>query len=182
MEDGLLEQGVDGSPETASRIQWDVMASPLGALYMALSDGGLCRVDFGVGEAAFLRKLDPLARTEQNKEALAPIARQLGEYFAGARSCFDLALDLSRLTPFQRRVLEATQRIPAGAVWTYGRLARAIGRPKASRAVGQALRRNPVPIVIPCHRVVASDGSLGGYSGGGGLASKRWLLRFEGAL
>jgi methylated-DNA-[protein]-cysteine S-methyltransferase len=78
--------------------------------------------------------------------------------------------------------LQAVRTIPAGTVWTYGQMARAIGNPRASQAVGQALGRNPVPVVIPCHRVIASDGSLGGYSGGGGLASKRLLLNLEGAL
>jgi methylated-DNA-[protein]-cysteine S-methyltransferase len=79
-------------------------------------------------------------------------------------------------------VLQTARRIPMGSVWTYGQVARTIGQPKASRAVGQALGRNPIPIVIPCHRVVAADGGLGGYSGGGGLESKRLLLRLEGAL
>jgi methylated-DNA-[protein]-cysteine S-methyltransferase len=79
-------------------------------------------------------------------------------------------------------VLQAVRTIPAGTVWTYGQMARAIGKPQASRAVGQALGRNPVPVVVPCHRVIAGDGSLGGYSGGGGLASKRLLLDLEGAL
>ena len=79
-------------------------------------------------------------------------------------------------------MLQTARNIPQGTLWTYGQVAQAIGKPKASRAVGQALGRNPVPIVIPCHRVIASDGSLGGYSGGGGLESKRFLLGLEGAL
>jgi methylated-DNA-[protein]-cysteine S-methyltransferase len=166
--------------ETAPLLQWDVIDSPLGALFIAASERGLCHVDFGVGQADFLSGLDPLARTEQNAPALAPYAEQLQAYFAGERTGFDVELDLSRLTPFQLSVLQAARCIPAGSVWTYGQVARSIGKPKASRAVGQALGRNPVPIVIPCHRVVASDGSLGGYSGGGGLDSKRWLLRLEG--
>jgi methylated-DNA-[protein]-cysteine S-methyltransferase len=168
--------------ETAPLITWDVIDSPLGPLFIAASERGLCHVDFGIGEADFLSGLDPLARTEQSGPALAPYAKQLQAYFAGERSGFDVPLDLSRLTPFQLSVLQAARRIPAGSVWTYGQVARSIGKPKASRAVGQALGRNPVPIVIPCHRVVASDGSLGGYSGGGGLDSKRWLLHLEGAL
>jgi len=168
--------------QTAPLIQWDIVESPLGPLYIAASKRGLCSVGFGVSQKDFLSGLDPLARTKLNPPALASIAEQLQAYFAGARTAFDVPLDLSQLTPFQRSVLQAARRIPSGTVWTYGQVARAIGKPRASRAVGQALGRNPVPIVIPCHRVVASDGSLGGYSGGGGLDSKRLLLHLEGAL
>jgi len=168
--------------QTAPLLQWDVIDSPLGPLYIAASERGLCHVDFGISQADFLSGLDPLARTEQSAPALARFAGQLQAYFAGERSGFDVELDLSRLTSFQLSVLQAARRIPTGSVWTYGQVARTIGKPKASRAVGQALGRNPVPIVIPCHRVVASDGSLGGYSGGGGVDSKRWLLHLEGAI
>lgn len=167
---------------SAPLIQWDVIDSPLGTLYVATSARGLCSVDFGISQAEFLRGLDPLARTEQSPRAAAPIGAQLRDYFDTGCTHFDLPLDLSRMTPFQQSVLHATRRIPPGTLWTYGQMARAIGKPQASRAVGQALGRNPVPIVIPCHRVVASDGSLGGYSGGGGIASKRKLLALEGAL
>lgn len=168
--------------QAAPLIQWDVVESPLGRLYVAVSDQGLCSLKFGVSQTDFLNRLDPLARTERDPTALAVVTAQLQEYFTGARSRFDLSLDLERTTPFQRRVLQTARRIPPGAVWTYGQIAQAIGKPQASRAVGQALGRNPIPIVIPCHRVVAGDGSLGGYSGGGGLNSKRLLLRLEGAL
>jgi O-6-methylguanine DNA methyltransferase len=167
---------------TAPLLHWDVIDSPLGPLYLAASARGLCNVHFGLSEADFLAELDPLARTERSREALAPIAAQLRDYFGRARDSFDLPLDLGRVTPFQLSVLRAVQTIPIGTVWTYGQMARAIGKPRASQAVGQALGRNPVPIVIPCHRVIAADGSLGGYSGGGGLASKRLLLDLEGAL
>jgi O-6-methylguanine DNA methyltransferase len=168
--------------ETAPLLQWDVIPSPLGPLYVATSAKGLCSVDFGVSEADFKKRLDPLARTERNPAALAPIAEQLQAYFAGTRLRFDASLDLDQLTPFQASVLQTARRIPRGSVWTYGQVARTLGKPQASRAVGQALGRNPVPIVIPCHRVIASDGGLGGYSGGGGLESKRFLLQLEGAL
>jgi len=168
--------------QTAPLIQWDVIQSPLGALYIAASARGLCSLDFGVSQADFLSRLDPLARSEQDPSALSSIVEQLQAYFAGARLSFQVPLDLERLTPFQLGVLQAARRIPPGRVWTYGEIAQAIGKPKASRAVGQALGRNPVPIVIPCHRVIASDGGLGGYSGGGGLQSKKFLLNLEGAL
>jgi methylated-DNA-[protein]-cysteine S-methyltransferase len=172
----------DWFAQTAPLIQWDTIESPLGPLYIAMSERGLCSVSFGVSQADFLSGLDPLARTEQSPPALTLIAEQLQAYFAGARASFDLPLDLNQMTPFQRSVLQAARRIPSGTVWTYKQVAQVIDKPRASRAVGQALGRNPVPIVIPCHRVVASDGGLGGYSGGGGLDSKRLLLRLEGAL
>ena len=165
---------------TAPLIRWDVVESPLGTLYVAISDQGLCRLDFSPDLDTFLNTLDPLARTERNPTALEPVAGQLREYFAGARFRFDLPLDLRRLTPFQQRVLQTTRQIPAGNVWTYRQVAQIIGKPQASRAVGQALGRNPIPIVIPCHRVVRSSGELGGYRGG--LDRKRHLLRLEGAL
>jgi O-6-methylguanine DNA methyltransferase len=168
--------------QTAPLCQWDVVESPLGPLYIAARDGRLCSVDFGVSGEHFLAGLDPLARTERNPEALAHIAEQLRAYFSDTHFQFSLPLDLDRLTPFQSSVLTTIRRIPVGMVWTYGQVARAIGKPKASRAVGQALGRNPMPIVIPCHRVIAGDGSLGGYSGGGGLASKQLLLQMEGVL
>lgn len=167
--------------QEAPLIQWDVIASPLGPLYIAARDGRLSRVNFGMDEEAFLAGLDPLARSERNPEALASMAEQVRRYFVNPQLQFDLPLDLERLTPFQRNVLTTIRRIPVGTVWTYGQVARAIGKPEASRAVGQALGNNPIPIVIPCHRVIASDGTLGGYSGGGGLASKRLLLQMEGA-
>lgn len=160
-------------------VQWDVIDSPLGPLYLAAREGRLCSVGFGVDEATFLAGLDPLARTERDVPTLAPIAAQMRAYFGDPGRPFDVPVDLARTTAFQRRVLTTIRRIPVGAVWTYSQVATEIGNPKASRAVGQALGRNPVPIVIPCHRVIASDGSLGGYSAGGGLASKRLLLRLE---
>ena len=172
----------DWLARAAPLLEWDVVNSPLGPLFLAASNRGLCNVDFGLSEADFLAELDPLARTEHSPAALASIAGQLRDYFDGTRTNFDVPLDLSHVTPFQLSVLQAARMIPTGTVWTYGQMARAIGKPRASQAVGQALGRNPVPIVIPCHRVIAGDGSLGGYSGGGGLASKRLLLNLEGAL
>ncbi len=103
--------------------------------------------------------------------------RQLREYFAGTRREFDLPLRLEG-TAFQRRVWGALGGIPYGATWSYGELAKRIDRPKASRAVGLANGRNPLSIVVPCHRVIGADGSLTGY--GGGLERKRWLLAHEG--
>jgi O-6-methylguanine DNA methyltransferase len=163
---------------TAPTIRWDVVETPVGPIYLALTDRGLCRLDFNQPQAEFLTRLDPLAHAERDPQALAQFAGQLGEYFAGKRRTFDVPIDLRQVKPFQRRVLETALQIPAGSVWTYQQVAKAIGKPKASRAVGQALARNPVAIFVPCHRVLASDGSLHGYAGG--LERKRMLLQLEG--
>lgn len=104
---------------------------------------------------------------------------QLEQYFAGRRTTFDLSIALAG-TPFQQNVWKALRRVPYGTTTSYGDIARRIGHPMAVRAVGLANGRNPMAIIVPCHRVIGSDGSLTGYSGG--LARKRWLLRHEGAL
>jgi methylated-DNA-[protein]-cysteine S-methyltransferase len=167
----------------APAIHWAALSdSPLGTIYLARSSAGLCSVDFGVTEDIFIQHLDPMARAIHDPDALKPVITQLTEYFSGKRRRFDVPVDLSRMTPFQQNVLRATASIPAGRMWTYGQMAQTIGKPRASRAVGQALGSNPVPIIVPCHRVVGSDGSMTGYSGGGGIASKKWLLHLEGAL
>ena len=153
---------------TAEPLYWDTMASPLGALAIGVdATGGLAAIN-----------LDGSRGDGPSAAARAGIVRtQLDEYFAGTRRTFDLRL-APRGTAFQLRVWNALRAIPYGSVCNYGDLARAIGQPGASRAVGQANGRNPLPIVIPCHRVIASDGSIGGYSGG--LAIKHRLLALEG--
>ena len=168
--------------ETAPLIRWDGIETPIGMLYFAVNARGLCRVALGGTPESFQALLDPLAHLERSGEALAEFRQQLAAYFAGERAHFDLPLDMGHLRPFQRRVLQVALSIPAGTVWTYGQVARAIGQPKASRAVGRALGSNPMPVVIPCHRVIGSDGKLHGYGTGDGLPTKRWLLQFEGAL
>jgi methylated-DNA-[protein]-cysteine S-methyltransferase len=166
----------------APAIGWGAIDSPLGAVFVAATERGVCAVDLGRDEGEFLQRLGPLARLEKDSPAVKRALEQLRAYFSGERFDFDLPVDLSGLTAFQRAVLDAARRIAPGQVRTYHQLAKQMGRPKSSRPVGQALARNPVPVVIPCHRVIASDGSLGGYSGGSGLQAKRWLLRLEGAL
>lgn len=109
----------------------------------------------------------------------APLARQITDYIAGKRTSFDVEVDLSWVTPFRREVLLETARVPRGQVATYAEIARRVGRPRAFRAVGHTMSTNPIPIVIPCHRVVGSDGGLRGF--GGGLDMKRRLLALEGA-
>jgi O-6-methylguanine DNA methyltransferase len=133
-----------------------------------------------MSDAQSLSMLDPLARARRDSAAMAPYVHQLREYFDHRRSRFDLQLDFSQITPFQQRVLDAIRAIPAGSVWTYGQVAKAIGSPTASRAVGHALGTNPLLIVIPCHRVIGNDGKLRGYKAG--LDTKQKLLQMEGAL
>ncbi len=168
--------------EQAPLVRWDVIETPVGLLYVAANAHGVCRTTMGGTEAAFVAEQDPLARTARDPASLAAIMAQLREYFAGERATFDVPLDMAQMRPFQRRVLREALTIPAGTVQTYGQLARAIGNPKASRAVGTALGSNPIPLIIPCHRVIGSDGKLHGYGTGDGLPTKRWLLQFEGAM
>jgi O-6-methylguanine DNA methyltransferase len=157
------------------------VATPIGRVRVAATDAGLVRVDFRQSETSFARELRDLGLTVARSTARThDVVRQLRAYFAGRRRRFDVRVDLRGVTPFQRRVLEATSKVPPGQVVSYGEIARRIGRPRGSRAVGQALGRNPVPIVIPCHRVVAAGGRLGGYTGG--LAIKKKLLRLEGTM
>jgi methylated-DNA-[protein]-cysteine S-methyltransferase len=116
---------------------------------------------------------------EPGSPVLQQAVEQLGQYFAGHRHQFRLPLDLDGLPSFTSKVLEVLQTVPFGATLTYGDLAAKAGSPLAARAVGQVMAANPLPIMIPCHRVVAAGGRLGGYSGGGGGRTKEWLLAFE---
>jgi len=154
-----------------------------GTLFVAMRNNMIVAINFGMDEDTFIRQIENQFRLpvffapDETKSALT----QIQNYLDGKQEKFDLPTDISTLTEFQQKVLEATRRIPRGTIATYMDIARKIGNPKAVRAVGQALGRNPIPIVIPCHRVIASDGSLGGYSGGGGLNTKAKLLQLEGA-
>jgi methylated-DNA-[protein]-cysteine S-methyltransferase len=124
--------------------------------------------------------LYPFAVTENRVTMEAAISLQ--RYFAGEDVSFNFPIDRSCFTPFQGEVYEMVSRIPYGSVKSYGDIAALIGRPKAARGVGSAMARNPLPIIIPCHRVVGSSGDLTGYSAAGGVYSKKWLLHMEGAL
>jgi len=162
-------------------IYYCTMASPIGRLHVAAGEAGIVRIGFGGSEASFVGGLGRLGVPVVRSAAkTADVVHQLRTYFAGERRTFDVRVDLSRVTPFQRRVLMAAAGVPAGKVVSYGEIARRIGQPGGSRAVGQALGSNPIPIVIPCHRIIAAGGKIGGY--GGGLARKRKLLRLEGAM
>ena len=150
-------------------------ASPLGELLLAGSETHLRIIRFAdSGNGSAGAHPDPAWR--RCDEAFADAKAQLAEYFAGKRRCFALPL-APETTPFQAEVLQALQAIPYGETRSYGEVARSLGRPRAVRAVGGANARNPLPIVIPCHRVVGADGRLTGF--GGGLPAKRHLLRLE---
>jgi methylated-DNA-[protein]-cysteine S-methyltransferase len=156
--------------------------SPIGRLLVAVTRRGLARVAFAEEDTPevlerLARELSP--RILESAEATDEIRRELDEYFAGRRTAFDVPVDRRLIHGIARDVLRATGRIPFGRVATYGEVARRIGRPRASRAVGNALGSNPIPIVIPCHRVLRAGGAIGGY--GGGPARKETLLRLEGA-
>ncbi len=155
--------------------------TPVGRVLVAAGEGGLVRVSFDRSDDSFAADLRARFGAEivRSPAHTVDVAEQLRAYFAGQRRTFDMRLDLRHTTPFQRRVLLAAARVPAGTVVSYGEIARRIGQPDASRAVGQALGHNPMPIVIPCHRVIAAGGRIGGYTGG--LDIKRKLLHLEGA-
>jgi methylated-DNA-[protein]-cysteine S-methyltransferase len=131
----------------------------------------------GVEEVSFSEASDPAPAGAVRERGL-DAARQIAEYFAGKRRAFEVRL-APRGTPFQRAVWDATLGVGCGERVTYGEIARRIGKPRASRAVGAALGANPIPLIIPCHRVVASDGTMHGYSGRGGVRTKEWLLAME---
>jgi len=146
--------------------------SPIGDLLLAGDESALSLIGFPKGKM----RHDPEPDWIFNEKPFAVTRQQLAEYFAGERKDFDLPLQLSG-TEFQVQVLEELQRIPYGETTSYGDIATRIGRPKAVRAVGAANGRNPLPIVIPCHRVIGSSGDLTGF--GGGLDLKEALLRLE---
>ncbi|MGE5175493.1 MAG: methylated-DNA--[protein]-cysteine S-methyltransferase [Hyphomicrobiales bacterium] len=154
------------------------LRSPMGKIWILATERGVREIRLGKAEAPSRRE----ARARDEKYVRRPrwtdpAKRAVEAYLAGDRTPFDLPLDLGRGTPFMRRVWEATRRVRHGAVASYATIAASAGAPKAVRAVGNALGANPIPIVIPCHRVVHSDRSLGGFSSG--LAWKRFLLELE---
>ncbi len=172
-----------GRRAPAEEVAYTVSDSPVGALLLAATGDGLVRLAYltGADPRPVLWELGDLLspRLVERPRHLDAVRRELDEYFAGRRRRFEAPLDRRLITGFRRSVLEATAAIPYGEVATYAEVARAAGRPAAARAAGGALGANPLAIVIPCHRVVASSG-LGGY--GPGLAHKRRLLELEGAL
>jgi methylated-DNA-[protein]-cysteine S-methyltransferase len=161
-------------------VEYSSLETPLGAYYLAATRRGLCCVERVASDGEFEAVLASkgIVEAKRNPSALEPHVKALREYFAGRRRRFDLPVDIVFGTAFDRKVWDALREIPFGEVRSYGWLAARIGRPGAARAVGAANGRNPVAIVIPCHRVVQADGGLGGYTGGIGIKAK--LLELEG--
>lgn len=169
--------------EGLADVSYATVDSPFGPLLLATTGRGLVRVAFPEEDAdsvldGLARRISP--RIIEAPAPLDPVRRELDEYFAGNRQSFELPLDWTLVSPFGRRVLGATAEIPYGGVLSYAEVAAEAGSPRGSRAAGNALGSNPMPIVVPCHRVLRTGGALGGY--GGGLDRKRWLLELEGAL
>jgi methylated-DNA-[protein]-cysteine S-methyltransferase len=162
-------------------VGFDVFDSPVGALLLAATPRGVCRISYDADPEAQTERLARVygLRVLRAPRAVDDVKRELDEYFEGKREAFDLSLDLTGAAEFTRDVLGELARVPFGEVTTYGHLAARVGRPRAARAVGTVMNRNPIPIVLPCHRVVGSSGSLVGYAGG--LDRKEQLLRLEGA-
>jgi methylated-DNA-[protein]-cysteine S-methyltransferase len=168
------------STESAVDATYRVVDSPVGSLLLAASENGVLRVAFEIEDHD--RVLESLAasvgsRILRGGHRLDPLARELDDYFAGRRHGFDVPLDLRLARGFRLAVLRHLSAIPYGSTESYAEVAVASGSPKAVRAVGSACATNPLPIVVPCHRVVRSDGSLGGYLGG--LPTKEHLLALE---
>jgi len=158
------------------------VASPLGPIVIAATDKGLAGLWFAENQRFLPPELTGPAAWPENAghPVLQQTSQQLGEYFASRRSQFELPLDLGCGTAFQQSVWQALLDIPQGEVTSYGEISRRIGKPAAVRAVGGAIGRNPVSIIVPCHRVTGNGGALTGYAGG--LDRKTALLRLEGAL
>ncbi|MEU6815039.1 methylated-DNA--[protein]-cysteine S-methyltransferase [Streptomyces sp. NPDC046860] len=179
---------MDSHGQDGQRVVWAVVDSPIGPLMLAATRQGLVNVVFHATGPVCERALARLAARygtppvrEPGAPLLAEAIQQVGAYLAGERRDFDLPLDWSLISGFNRAVLrELADGVPYGAVVGYGDLARRVGQPGAAQAVGTAMGANPLPVVVPCHRVVESDGGIGGF--GGGLETKRQLLALEGVL
>ena len=185
--DSLLasgDAGIMAPPVTRlglSSLRYGYMESPVGDILLGISDEGVADISY-LAEQDVYEKLRDLENrgflVYERQDAVADVAAELQDYFAHRRQQFDVPVDLRGISDFTRRVLKSSRQIPYGKVWTYGDVARDIGRPGASRAVGNALGRNPIPVIIPCHRVILSSGAMGWYTGGPEI--KRALLGIEG--
>ena len=158
--------------------------TPLGKFWLAASDLGLVAVEWGQTRAEFEAYLSKRFKrpVEYSPKHIRDAANQLKEYLSGHRQAFTLVIDWTVLRQFQQSVLHATCEIPYGETRTYKEIAGHIGRPRAARAVGRAEATNPMPLVIPCHRVIGMDGKLHGYGMVEGIKTKAWLLTLEGAM
>lgn len=154
----------------------------LGTIWVACSPSGLVATEYGVTRRRFASLVRKLTRREPalGQQQTAAVVGELKDYVEGRRRTFSIPIDWSFFSSdFQRRVLHEVAKIPYGETLTYGQVASRIGQPLAARAVGRANATNPMPLVVPCHRVVGSDGTLRGYGGKGGLRTKAWLLEME---
>jgi methylated-DNA-[protein]-cysteine S-methyltransferase len=158
--------------------------TPLGRFWLAVSNLGLVAVEWGQTRAEFDAYLSKRFKraVEYDPEHVREAATQLKEYLSGQRRAFTLVIDWTVLRQFQQLVLHATFEIPYGETRTYKEIAGHIGRPRAARAVGRAEATNPMPLILPCHRVIGMDGKLHGYGMAEGLKTKAWLLKLEGAM
>ena len=156
-------------------------SSPIGPMWVATSEIGLVMIDWDMSQSEFEHQVvQHFHRTTiRDDDRTAAVLIQLGDYLCGNLHQFSLPLDLSTLTTFQQRVLHLTCQVSYGQTSTYKEIAVRVGNPNAARAVGRVEATNPIPIVIPCHRVLGSDGSLHGYGGPGGIKLKAWLLQLE---
>jgi methylated-DNA-[protein]-cysteine S-methyltransferase len=160
-------------------VAYDFAETPVGQVLVAATARGLCRISYYGEDEVVARLADQYGpRVLRSPKPVDPARRQLDEYFEGRRTEFDLELDLE-VPDFYRKVLGELARVPFGETTTYGALAKRVDQPKAARAVGTVMNRNPIPIVLPCHRVIGANGNLVGYAGG--LDVKRRLLAHEGA-
>ncbi|MBM62872.1 MAG: hypothetical protein CL484_07990 [Acidobacteria bacterium] len=163
-----------------SSARFGSLDTSLGRLYVGVTDFGVCAVIFK--ESLEQEQLEFLVDDSSNERPddsmLSEVIKQIGAYFAGNLQAFSVSVDLSAVTPFTARVLEETRKLKFGQLTSYGQLANCLGGPRFSRAVGGALGRNPIPILIPCHRVIARNGGIGGFTGG--LKLKQALLGLEG--
>jgi methylated-DNA-[protein]-cysteine S-methyltransferase len=183
--DPILAEARDRLMKRARRegletVGYRVVDSPLGPLWVAVGPRGLLNIHYGADPSPLelrriVRAYGPGVLPDARR--VDDVARELDQYFSGKRRAFDVTVDLSPLTAFQRRVLSVTARVPYGELVTYAKVAHSAGNDRAYRAAAGAIGDNPIPIVVPCHRVVASDGTLGGYAGG--LDAKRRLLQLE---
>ncbi|MGC8697975.1 MAG: methylated-DNA--[protein]-cysteine S-methyltransferase [Halothiobacillus sp.] len=160
-------------------LKFTAVTAAIGTLYAVFSDAGLCHITLGLEQdcVATIRRRTGITPMRADAELIA-FSQQISVLFT-ENTRYAAPISLAGLTPFQQQVLEITAQIPPGQVRSYGFIARVIGKPQASRAVGSALAKNPLPFVIPCHRVIHADGTLGAYSGGG-TALKARLLEREG--
>lgn len=152
--------------------------SPVGTVQIVADESAVVAVAIHPERSLKLQRLG-LTGQEQSNQTSQLAAKQVAEYFAGKRTKFDLPVSFAATSQFSEKVLSGLMDVPYGEIRSYGALAEICGHPQAARAVGRVMAANPVPIIVPCHRIVGSSGKMTGYSGGDGIKTKEWLLAFE---